>query len=60
MMDECTERIGAHAAANSLPWAVSALGPVPAGAAALRDWRRHAAAIGAYRELSGYDPEVAG
>ncbi|HEX6520770.1 MAG TPA: hypothetical protein VF070_12285 [Streptosporangiaceae bacterium] len=53
-MDERTERIGAHAAVSCLPWAVSALGPVPAGAEALRDWRRRAAVIGAYRELSGY------
>jgi conjugative relaxase-like TrwC/TraI family protein len=54
MMDERTERIGAHAAVNRLPWAVNALGPVPADPAELRDWQRRAAAIGAYRELSGY------
>jgi hypothetical protein len=54
MMDDRTERIGAHASLNCLPWAVNALGPVPADAADLRNWQRHAAAIGAYRELSGY------
>jgi hypothetical protein len=54
MMDECTERIGAHAAVSCLPWAANALGPVPDSPQALRDWQRRAAAIGAYRELSGH------
>jgi conjugative relaxase-like TrwC/TraI family protein len=56
-MDERKQRIGEHAAASALPWAVTALGPVPAGPAARRDWQHKAASIGAYRELSGYaDP----
>jgi hypothetical protein len=55
MMDERKERIGAHAPVSGLPWAVSALGPVPEGPAERRDWQRRAASIGAYRELSGYD-----
>ncbi|HEY2265850.1 MAG TPA: hypothetical protein VGI96_24720 [Streptosporangiaceae bacterium] len=54
MMDARAERIGVHAAVSCLPWAVNALGPVPAGAVELSDWQRRAAAIGAYRELSGY------
>jgi hypothetical protein len=56
-MDERKQRIGEHAAASTLPWAVTALGPVPGDPAARRDWQDKAASIGAYRELSGYaDP----
>jgi hypothetical protein len=55
LMDARKERIGEHAAASSLPWAVSALGQVPADPAARPEWQRRAASIGAYRELSGYD-----
>jgi hypothetical protein len=55
LMDACKERIGEHAAASSLPWAVSALGSVPEDAAPRLDWQRRAASIGAYRELSGYN-----
>jgi conjugative relaxase-like TrwC/TraI family protein len=54
LMDARTERIGQHAAAHSLSWAVSALGAVPADPAGRPDWQRRAASIGAYRELSGY------
>jgi AAA domain len=43
-----------HAAGNALPWAVSALGPVPEHPAARLDWQRRAASIAAWRELSGY------
>jgi len=54
-MDARKERIGEHAAASSLPWAVSTLGPVPADPVTRLEWRRRAASVGAYRELSGYD-----
>jgi hypothetical protein len=54
LMDSRKERIGQHAAAHALSWAVSALGAVPAYPAGRLEWQRRAAAIGAYRELSGY------
>jgi hypothetical protein len=54
LMDTRRERIGEHAAAHSLPWAVTALGPVPADPVTRLDWQRRAASIGAYRELSGH------
>jgi hypothetical protein len=57
LMDARKERIGEHAADSALPWAVSALGPVPADPVTRLEWQRKAASIGAYRELSGYgDP----
>jgi conjugative relaxase-like TrwC/TraI family protein len=59
LMDARKERIGEHAAADSLPWAVSALGEVPTDPAARLEWQRGAASIGAYRELSGYDHPAA-
>ena len=55
LMDARKDRIGEHAADNALPWAVGALGPVPSHTAGRLDWQQRAAAIGAYRELSGYD-----
>ncbi len=54
LMDARKARIGEHAAASALPWAVSALGPVPADPATVLEWQRRAASIGAYRELSGH------
>jgi hypothetical protein len=67
MMDARKERIGEHAAEHGLPWAVNALGPVPAHPLDRLDWQRRASAIGAYRELHGYShptepigPEPAG
>jgi hypothetical protein len=54
-MDDRRRRIGEHAAASSLPWAVAALGAPPDDPAARLVWQRKAAAIGAYRELSGHD-----
>jgi conjugative relaxase-like TrwC/TraI family protein len=54
LMDARRERVGEHAAATSLPWAVSSLGPVPADPVTRLAWERRAASIGAYRELSGY------
>jgi hypothetical protein len=57
LMDERKARIGAHAAAAALSWATDALGPVPDDPGARAGWEQRAAAVGAYRELSGYsDP----
>jgi hypothetical protein len=53
-MDARKQRLGEHAAACAPPWAVNALGPVPAHQAARLDWQRRAATIAAWRELSGY------
>ena len=55
LMDARTDRIGEHAAGHPPPWAIAALGPVPAHPLARLDWQKRAAAIGAWRELSGYD-----
>jgi TrwC relaxase/AAA domain len=54
LMDARKDRIGEHAAGNALPWAVSALGPVPDHPVDRLEWQQRAASIGAYRELSGY------
>ena len=54
-MDARKDRIGEHAAEHALPWAVSALGPVPDDPLDRLDWQQRATSIGAYRELSGYD-----
>ena len=54
LMDARKERIGEHAASSALPWAVSALGPVPDDPVTRLGWQQRAASIGAYRELSGY------
>jgi len=54
LMDARKDRIGEHAAGNELPWAVSALGPVPEHPVDRLAWQQRAASIGAYRELSGY------
>ena len=55
LMDARKDRIGEHAAEHALPWAVTALGPVPEDPLDRLDWQQRAASIGAYRELSGYD-----
>ncbi len=54
LMDARKDRIGEHAAEHALPWAVAALGPVPAHPLDRLDWQKRAASIGAWRELSGY------
>jgi hypothetical protein len=54
VMDDRRRRIGEHAAASTLPWAVTALGPVPDDPAERQAWHQNAAAIGTYRELSGH------
>ena len=55
LMDARKDRIGEHAAEHQLPWAVAALGPVPEHPVDRLDWQKRASAIGAWRELSGYD-----
>ena len=55
LMDARTDRIGEHAADHPPAWATAALGPVPAHPPGRLDWQKRAAAIGAWRELSGYD-----
>jgi AAA domain/TrwC relaxase len=54
LMDARRDRIGEYAAEHAPPWAVTALGPVPEDPLDRLDWQRRAAAIGAWRELSGY------
>jgi hypothetical protein len=58
LMDARTDRIGEHAASRPPPWAAAALGPVPAHPPGRLAWQKRAAAIGAWRELSGYDDPV--
>jgi len=55
LMDARKDRIGEHAADHSLPLATAALGPVPGHPLDRLEWQKQAAAIGAWRELSGYD-----
>jgi conjugative relaxase-like TrwC/TraI family protein len=55
LMDARKDRIGEYAADHALPWAVAALGPVPSHPPDRLDWKKKAASIGAWRELSGYD-----
>jgi conjugative relaxase-like TrwC/TraI family protein len=55
LMDARTDRIGEHAASHPPPWATTALGPVPSHPLDRLEWQKRAAAIGAWRELSGYD-----
>ena len=57
LMDARMDRIGEHTASHPPPWATATLGPVPAHPAGRLDWQKRAAAIGAWRELSGHgDP----
>ena len=55
MMDDRTSRLGQHAAQHPPPWAIKAFGPVPADPAIRREWEKKASAVGAYREMYGYD-----
>ena len=55
MMDDRKQRIGQHTAQHPPPWAVKALGPVPADPVARQEWQNKASSIGAYRETYGYD-----
>jgi hypothetical protein len=54
LMDERKDRIGELAATSALPWAITALGPIPDDPPQRLEWQQRAASIGAYRELSGY------
>jgi hypothetical protein len=54
-MDDRRRRIDEHAANSGAPWAVTALGPVPDDLTRRAAWQQKAAAIGAWRELSGHD-----
>ncbi len=57
LMDARQHRIGEYAAEHSLPWAVTALGPVPDDPQHRAEWQERAASIGGWRELSGHrDP----
>jgi conjugative relaxase-like TrwC/TraI family protein len=57
LMDARKDRIGEYAAEHAPPWATAALGPVPAHPLDRLGWQKRAAAIGAWRELSGHqDP----
>ena len=55
LMDARTHRIGEHAARHPPAWATGALGQVPEHPVDRLAWQKRAAAIGAWRELSGYD-----
>jgi hypothetical protein len=55
LMDARTDRIGEHTATHPPSWATTALGPVPADPPDRLEWQQRAAAIGAWRELSGHD-----
>jgi conjugative relaxase-like TrwC/TraI family protein len=55
LMDARKDRIGEHAVGNPPAWAINALGEVPEHPVDRLDWQQRAAAIGAWRELSGYD-----
>jgi AAA domain len=58
LMDARKDRIGEYAAEHAPPWAVTALGPVPDDPPGRADWQQRAAAIGAWREVSGHrDPD---
>jgi hypothetical protein len=56
-MDERRERIGGYAARHQPAWALKALGPVPDDPGERERWQQRASAVGAYRELFGYDDE---
>jgi hypothetical protein len=56
-MDDRVRRIGEHAARARPPWAIRALGDVPADPARRAAWEEGAARLGAYRELYGYDAQ---
>ena len=54
-MDERVRRIGQHLVATRPAWVTQALGDVPADPVKRAAWQGRAAALGAYRELYGYD-----
>jgi hypothetical protein len=54
-MDERVRRIGEHLVATRPAWVTPALGDVPADPVKRAGWQGRAAALGAYREMYGYD-----
>ncbi len=54
-IDERKERLGEFAAESEASWALDAIGPVPSDPLERLQWQARASAIGAYRELYGYD-----
>jgi hypothetical protein len=54
-MDARKTRIGEHIASHPPAWAITAFGPVPADPVGRLEWQKRAAAVGAWRELSGYE-----
>jgi hypothetical protein len=57
-MDDRVTRIGEHAAGVRPAWAIRALAEPPADPADRQSWQQRAGAIGAYRELYGYDAQA--
>ena len=58
--DQRQAELGAAAASETPPWAVEALGPVPADETAREEWQKKAGAVAAHRELMGHtDPDDA-
>jgi hypothetical protein len=55
MMNARAQRLGRYTAQTAPAWAITALGPVPAGPAARRDWEHKAEPVAAYRAMYGYD-----
>jgi hypothetical protein len=55
LMDARKDRIGEHAADHALPWAITALGPVPSTRWTGWTGNDEPVPIGAWRELSGHD-----
>jgi hypothetical protein len=55
MMDNRKQCLGRFAAEHPPPWAINALGPVPANPATRWEWQQKASSIAAYREMYGYD-----
>jgi AAA domain-containing protein/TrwC relaxase len=53
--DARRDELGGAAVAEAPPWAVEALGPVPADEAARDDWQHKVGAVAAHRELMGHD-----
>ena len=55
--DTRRDELGAQLVSAPPAWALEALGPVPAGPAARRDWRTRAGIVAAHRELSDHDDD---
>ncbi len=53
--DKRTEQLGQAAAAERPPWAIEALGKVPADEQARDEWSHKASLVAAHRELTGHD-----